>query len=194
MSENTMSNVHLVTIVVANLGGHEKYIHSEDIAIHADRLAPGKFTWRKYPEYIDLQVVNQALQDARRERNGGLVLGKSLTGWMLSPAGIKWISSLDVEGQEITDQLAGYRRGSLQMSQEIESNRLRNTEAFKSYEEDKGVEITLNDFYKFARINEYFPSKTRQRRFAFIDGVVIDNVELQDFWTVLKDKFPEEFR
>ena len=111
---------------------------------------------------------------------------------MLSPAGIKWLSSLDINEADGA-QLAGYRRGSLRMSQELEAVRLRNTGAFKSYLEDKGSEITLNDFYKFARINEYFPRTTRQRRFAFIEGVVNGNAELQEFWTILKAKFPEEF-
>lgn len=193
MSDHTMSNVHLVTIAIANLGGHEKYVDVEDIAIQVNQLAPGKFSWRKYPQYIDLQVVNYALQDARRERNGGLIVGRSSKGWMLSLAGMEWINSLDTTGKDAGRELVSYRKGSLLRSQELELNRLRRTEAFDLYLSNRTEELTLIDLYKFARINEYFPAKTRLRRFTFIQSVVKTDAELQDLWRVLQEKFAEEF-
>ena len=194
MSDHTMSNVHLVTIAIANLGGHEKYVDAEDVAIQVNQLAPGKFSWRKYPQYIDLQVVNYALQDARRERNGGLIVSsKRSRGWMLSPAGMEWISSLDKMGKKAGGELVSYRKGSLLFSQELELNRLRRTEAFGIYLENKTDELSVTDLYRFAKINEYYPAKTRQRRFAFIDTVVKRDTKLQNLWSILKEKFEEEF-
>ncbi|MCY4017818.1 MAG: hypothetical protein OXG39_00270 [Chloroflexi bacterium] len=193
MPDHTMSNVHLVTIAIANLGGHETYVDTEDIAIQVNELAPGKFSWRKYPEYIDLQVVKYALQDARRERNGGLVVGGSSGGWMLSLAGMEWINDLDTADKDTRGGLVSYRKGSLLLSQELELNRLRRTEAFSLYRENKTEELLLIDLYKFARINEYFPAKTRQRRFIFIENVVSRDAELQDLWSILKERFAEEF-
>lgn len=193
MHDNTLSNIQLVTIALGNLGGHEKQIDTEDIAIHVDELAPGKFSWRKYPQHIDLQVVNQSLQDARRERNGGLVLGNSARGWTLSQAGMEWIKNTNIADNRSLADLVSFRRGSLLLSQELEIRRLLDTNAFALFCEGKTVKLTRNDFFNFAKINEYFPQKARQRRFTFIESTISENEQLQGLWQFLKNRFAKEF-
>ncbi len=193
MAVNSLSNVFLVTIAVGNLGGHERPIDSEDIAIHVNELAPGKFNWRKYPEHIDLQVVNQALQDARRERNGALVLGSSVRGWMLTKSGMEWIKSLKLVNEQNFSDSVSLRRGSLLLSQEQELRRLQNTNAFALFCEGSIAKLTRNDFFNFAKINEYFPQKARQRRYAFIESTISGEEQLQDLWQLLRTKFAKEF-
>ena len=112
---------------------------------------------------------------------------------MLSLAGMEWINDLDTADKDTRGGLVSYRKGSLLLSQELELNRLRRTEAFSLYRENKTEELLLIDLYKFARINEYFPAKTRQRRFIFIENVVSRDAELQDLWSILKERFAEEF-
>jgi hypothetical protein len=43
-----LANHEIVTLAVYLLGGEAQRVDTEDIAIRANELAPGRFTWRKY--------------------------------------------------------------------------------------------------------------------------------------------------
>ena len=81
------------------LGGWQERVHTETIALKCYELAPSKLSWVKYPEYPDLAPARFALEAAKKPRYGSLVKGeserkrtvKSIGGWMLTAAGIKWI-------------------------------------------------------------------------------------------------------
>lgn len=192
MTDTTLSNIHLVTIALGNLDGHENPVDSEDVAVHVNQLAPGKFTWRKYSEYIDLQVVNQSLQDARRKRNGSLVTGSSSKGWMLSAAGMEWFKNFGLESTSDVREVQ-HRRGSIMRSQDLERRRLKDTQAHVLFCEGKLTEVTRNDFFEFAKINEYFPLKARSRRYEFIESAVAGHDELHEVWNFLRTTFAKEF-
>jgi hypothetical protein len=81
---------HLVVLALAQLGGGERWVDTEDIAVRARELAPEAFSWRKYPEQIDLDGVRVALHDAAKERYGCLVRGSVRIGWSLTAAGVGW--------------------------------------------------------------------------------------------------------
>ena len=193
MSLHSLSNIHLVTIALGNLDGHEHPVDSEDVAVHVNELAPGKFSWRKYPEYIDLQVVNQSLQDARRKRNGSLVTGSSSKGWMLSAAGMEWFKNFGFESTVGARDAIQYRRGSIMRAQGLERRRLKDTQAYVLFCEGKQTQITRNEFFEFAKINEYFPLKARARRYEFIDSAVAGHEELYELWNFLRTTFTKEF-
>jgi hypothetical protein len=53
-------------------------------------LAPGRFAWRKYPEQINLENVRVFLTDAKKLKNGALVMGGHRTGWTLSESGLQF--------------------------------------------------------------------------------------------------------
>ena len=61
-----LSNDQIVLLAVVQLGGAFKPIDPEDIAMAADKIAPGKFRWKKYPRQIDLELINNGLRDAVR--------------------------------------------------------------------------------------------------------------------------------
>ena len=193
MSDTGLSNIHLVTIALGNLDGHERPVDSEDVAVHVNELAPGKFTWRKYPEHIDLQVVNQSLQDARRKRNGALMMGSSSKGWMLSANGMEWFKNFGLKSTGDVRDVVQYRRGSIMRSQDLERRRLKDTEAYVLFCEGKLTEINRNGFFEFAKINEYFPLKARSRRYEFIESAVVGHDKLHEVWTFLRTTFPKEF-
>ena len=69
-------------------------------------LFPSSFSWVKYPNYPDKDIVRVALTDARKERYGGRVEGRAGTkrglssktnrdpiedGWILTSRGREWI-------------------------------------------------------------------------------------------------------
>lgn len=89
-----VSDKDIVLYALYLLGGWQKRIHTEDIALKCFQIAPSKFSWVKYPQYPDPQPVRFAL-----EKCGALVKGeserkksvKSVGGRMLTAEGIKWI-------------------------------------------------------------------------------------------------------
>lgn len=81
---------HVAVLALADLGGAERWVDTEDIAVRARELAPEAFSWRKYPDQIDLDGVRVALYDAAKPTYGKLVEGSVRTGWSLSPAGVEW--------------------------------------------------------------------------------------------------------
>ena len=82
-----LSNMEIVTLAVYFLGGQSRYVDTEDIAVKANELAPGRFTWVKYTSQINIHTIKTHLWDAKSERKGGLLLGSEKEGWMLSSSG-----------------------------------------------------------------------------------------------------------
>ena len=185
------SKPQFVTIAVALLDGDTVYVDREDVALKVNDIAPGRFNWRKYPERIDLDVVNGALRHAKKPQNGGLVVGNNKIGWMLSPAGLKWIETVDL-GAVDGELPVKYRKASISANQELERDRLFNTKAYHLFVAGKSKAITVQDFYEFARVNEYFQIKTRQRRYAIIANAVSDDDTLSKLWDLLQTKFSKE--
>lgn len=79
------------------LGGWQKRVHTENIALKCYELAPSKFSWVKYPQYPDLAPARFALEAVKKPEYGALVKGESerkrenIGGWMLTDRGIQWI-------------------------------------------------------------------------------------------------------
>ena len=191
MRTEDLSNPQLVTIAVALLGGEKEYVDREDIADRVNDIAPGRFNWRKYPERIDMVAVVVGLRDAKKPKNGGLLVGSNREGWMLSPTGLKWITTLDLSDFQ-NAQSVKYRTHSILAAQEAERARLRVTKAYDLFCKGRPEEITSQDFYQFARVNEYFQTKARQRRYRIIENTIIDDETLSELWDYLKERFPEE--
>ena len=87
------------------LDGATKLVHTEDIALKCHELAADSFSWVKHPEYPDKDIARVSLVDARKEKVGALVTGRSgqgkgqlhtvlqqrsLDGWQLTEKGISW--------------------------------------------------------------------------------------------------------
>ena len=190
MHLDELSNLELVTIAVALLDGDMEYIDREHIAIKVNDFAPGRFNWRKYPKRIDLDAVGAALRDAKKAKNGGLVIGSNSRGWMLSPAGSKWIEELDLEAIEGAESIS-YRKESISANREAERARLRGTRAYELFTDGRPKEIGLQDFYQFVRMNEYFQSRARERRYTIVATAVAGEDILSRLWELLKERFAE---
>lgn len=88
-------------------GGVSRHVHTEDVAVKCFEIAPESFSWTKHPEYPDKDIVRVALTDARKDKMGRLVIGRSgrgrghdsggqgirrQDGWQLTESGATWIS------------------------------------------------------------------------------------------------------
>lgn len=186
MTRRRLSNVHVLLLAVAHLGGDSRSVHTEDAAIEAFRIAPARFGWRKYPERIDLEQVRRSLTEAT-QKSPPLLVGSVRRGWMLSKDGIRWIEAH-------TDDLpepAEHRRGSISDAIEIERFRLKETTAWRKLKAGSIDKLTLNDLFEFARINEYFSDAKRHERFNIISTAVEGDAELTSLWQLLQQHFPD---
>jgi len=88
-----LSAWQLVVLAVARCGGAMKSVDTEDVAIAVHGLAPGRFSWRKHQDQINLEHVRVALSDAKKPKCGALLTGSGDAGWMLSAAGKAFVDS-----------------------------------------------------------------------------------------------------
>lgn len=101
MNKAELSNAEIIAYVIFNLGGNERKIHTEHIAMECFKVAKERFSWRlpEYKEYPDKQHVREALKDAKYFKEGRLITGRSgvevkdkeVDGWMLTPEGVRWV-------------------------------------------------------------------------------------------------------
>lgn len=91
--KDTLSDKDIAIYALYILGGWQKRVHTEDIALKCYELAPSKFSWVKYPQFPDPTPTRFALEKA-----GNLAKGeserkrtsKNIGGWMLTADGIDW--------------------------------------------------------------------------------------------------------
>ena len=88
MTQKPLSNLEIVVLALYALSGDGSPVSTEDVAVKANEIAPGRFAWKKYPEQINLEHVRVFLTDAKKEKNGRLVGGGNATGWILSDRGL----------------------------------------------------------------------------------------------------------
>ena len=108
MSHKIPSNRDLVVFALSMMGSITDRFHTEAIAIRCHELFPTSFSWTTRPDLPDKDVVRIALTDARKEKFGALVEGRSgqgkgqyqwtqrapmLDGWSLTEAGFTWIEA-----------------------------------------------------------------------------------------------------
>lgn len=75
-----LTQSQIVTLAVYLLGGDQQAVDTEDAAIKAHELAPGRFSWRKDPEQIHLELIRVYLSNAKEAHKGALVVGSGRTG------------------------------------------------------------------------------------------------------------------
>lgn len=89
----------LVVYVVYYLSQSGTEINTEDIVATCFLLFPKRFQLRTYPQWPDSEVVSKRWVDCRHK---GLILGKTATGFSLTPNGLKL-------AEKVSDQLTGKR-------------------------------------------------------------------------------------
>src|SRR5688572_29822333 len=87
VSDRGLANHQIVTVAVYLLGGEVGPVDTEDIAVKASELAPGRFSWRKYPAQINLELIRVYLSDAKKPDKGGYLIGSGSAGWQLTQDG-----------------------------------------------------------------------------------------------------------
>jgi hypothetical protein len=155
------------------LGGDRAPIDTENVAIEADRLAPGRFRWRKFKEHIDLGLVRNGLQDARKKR---LVDGGAHRGWVLTAAGMQEASTLL---PELADPSTRERVATEQRQWESrERTRLLAEPAFHVAVQQGAAAVKTRDALRLFKLDEYTSTERRSERLRRFALLFTDDPEL----------------
>ena len=168
-SIDELSNHEIVTLAVFLCGGQLHPVDTEDVAVKAHQLAPGRFAWRKHPEQISLDAVRKRLWDAQSAEKGyGYVTGSERSGWTLTPAGQKF-----AQEHEHSVQVPGTDRKRLSRDEQRwvtrERARLMESPAVNKFLNGAANEITRREAEYVFRLDDYVIGETRQRK---IDRVI----------------------
>ena len=155
-----LSNHEVVTLAVYLLGGDSQYIDTEDVAVKANEIAPGRYTWRKYPDQINIENLRAFMSDAKKEKTGGYLLGSGTKGWMLTPAGLAFAKA---NAARVSDALDPEVRLTSQERRwrSRERGRVSTSTAFAKLSEGRGDDVTRQDAEAVFRINDYIVGAAR---------------------------------
>ena len=157
-----LANHEVVTIAVFLLRGDMQPVDTEDAAVKAAEIAPGRFSWRKYPAQISLDAVRKRLWDACREDKGGYLIGSEKDGWRLTHSGLRFAE----ENIARLESVAARRPLTLKEKQwrSRERERMLGTDAFEQFESSGGGTFAQADAERFFRVDEHVGSRQRRAR------------------------------
>jgi hypothetical protein len=157
------SNEVIILLALFRLGGASKFVDCEDVAYLSNELAPGRFTWVKYRDQINIHTIKTRLWVAKSERGGSLVIGSDRQGWMLTREGLAVVQALETDVGNQTR----YRQSPEDQWREHERARLLTTEAYQKLARTPQPDaylVSQDEAEAFFRLNAYVVGKTRAHK------------------------------
>lgn len=173
MAGRTYANHEIVVLATFLAGGQSGYADTEDIAVKANEIAPGRFTWRKYKEQINIDTVRKRLWDASKADKGAYLVGSERDGWLLTRAGIAFCKK---NGDALTSKAEHKKRFSQREQSFFDRERVRMLAepAYQKLLADRGKDISAIEAEQFFRLDDYVIGKARntklQRSIAAFDN------------------------
>jgi len=155
------SNHEIVTLAVYLIGGDTQRVDTEDVAVRANEIAPGRFNWRKHSDQINIENVRAFLSDAKKEKNGGYLRGAGKDGWLLTESGVAFAKKNVTNLRDVDlsrDRLSAKERKWLQHERE----RMLSTEAFAKHSAGMAETITGQEADSFFRLDVYVTGSARE--------------------------------
>jgi hypothetical protein len=185
----------LVTWAVHQLGGDQRHIDTEDVAVRVFQFAPKRFGWRKYPEQINLELVRVYLSDAKKVEHGELLSGSGKTGWRLTRKGLEWLAStrkrLDAfQKDEPVDRRS--RAGSVDSNRrDREHKRILSLPAWAHWVEGERS-VVLADAREVFRLDSYATPSVRESKLTRLKAMFADDEDLSRFLAHLSAEIDKE--
>jgi len=154
------------------LGGTEEAVHTEDIAVRLESFAPEMFSWQKYRDRLDKELVRVALSDAKLK--AGFVVGSHSKGWMLTAAGAAFAKKRSAVEKHETPQ----RRTADDIQLTRERTRLLESDAYARLTGGAVDEITADEADAFFRLNVYVRGDSREKKITRIENHFVNDPEL----------------
>jgi hypothetical protein len=172
-----LSNIEIVTLAVYLLGGDSRHVDTEDVAVKANEIAPKRFSWRKYPDQINLEIIRVYLSDGKKPSKGGYLIGSGREGWLLTSKGLDFAKGraprLTVIGQSQAPRSPKERQWL-----QAERRRLLTSEAFELFSSDGIGAVSEQQASMFFRIDEYVRTTEREQKITRIVNAFRDDPQL----------------
>jgi hypothetical protein len=182
LTRNPSQN-EVVTLAVYRLGGGQRAIDTEDVAVEAHRLAPGRFAWRKYPDQINLELVRVYLSDAKKPEKGEMLIGSGRTGWRLTQRGLAWAkkAAREIESVETSRSREQSLSGSIDEQRwRRERKRIQTTAAWRLWSEGQR-DIPRPALKEVFRIDSYAKGDMREAKITRVLSLFHDDADLKPF-------------
>lgn len=160
-----LTNVQIAVLAAYLAGASRGQADTEDVAVKAAELAPGRFSWRKYPEQINIETIRKRLWDATSDKMGRLLTGSERDGWLLTEAGLRFC-------QEHSEELSKTGEATVRLSQKEqawatrERVRMQSEMAFRKWLDSRSDEIQHVEAERFFRIDDYIVGDLRRSRIS----------------------------
>ena len=124
---------------------------------------PGRFTWRKYKDQINIDTVRKRLWDAAKPEKGGYLIGSEKAGWRLTKAGFDFARK-SVNKTNITGLGKQRKSREEQASDARRPRRMTQQDAFVKFTKGRAQDITKADAERFFRIDDYVTGRSRSAK------------------------------
>jgi hypothetical protein len=195
------SNIEIVVVVLAQLGGATRKVHTEQIAAKAYELAPDRFSW-SLPEYRskdwpDKQAVRFALENEKRKESGRRVDGDTAhgdsarDGWRLSPLGAEWVAA---NQDRILKSLSAKSNSIPRKEAQRFCKRLKKESVYQSFVSTGNVDnVSRYDFTDLLLCSPDAHTDTIRLKFDRLLSVahLVADSEILSFLTACQQRFPE---
>ena len=163
-SPRTLANHEVVVLATYLAGGRTSYTDTEDIAVKANEIAPGRFTWRKYKEQINIETVRKRLWDATKPEKGGYLVGSERDGWLLTQTGFKFCKK-HLRLLKVGDGTTSTRRSQREQTWiSRERARMLAEAAYQKFATGQTKSITPVEAERFFRVDDYVVGTARKTK------------------------------
>lgn len=147
----------------------------------ANEIAPGRFTWHKYPDQINIELVRTYLSAAKGRH--GYLAGKGSDGWSLTVEGLAWVKTtgLTLLNEDQSRSRAERKGGSSDEAKwKRERARVTDTEAWKRWILGE-QSIPVREAEAVFRIDDYAVGRTRDLKIARVREMFDDDPDIAPF-------------
>jgi hypothetical protein len=194
-----LNNLEISLFALYKLGGITQKVHTEKIAFECFNLAQERFSWRlkEFNKFPDKSPVRFALEQAKKEEYGNLVIGKAggdfagseREGWRFTPVGAKWIKENE---ERIAKVLKQERPEFPQREAERFIRHLKSDFAFTKFKKDGNLEnISKYNFSDLLNCPPDADLEIKKQKFVTLQTTaeLIKDNEIINFLKQCKEKF-----
>jgi hypothetical protein len=189
------TTAEIVVWAVLLLGGDQRRVDTEDVAVKAFELAPDRLAWRKHPKQINLELVRVNLSNAKKAEYGRLLTGSGRTGWSLTRSGLQWLRAARSRLKRMGASGPGARKstaGSIDSTRlDRERKRILSLAAWKRWA--AGDEsVVLTEAREVFRLDSYSIAAVRETKLTRLRAMFDDDPELSPFLERLSDEIDKQ--
>jgi len=179
-----LANHEIVVLAAYLAGADSSFADTEDIANKANELVPGRFTWRKYKEQINIDAVRKRLWDATKPEKGAYLIGSERTGWRLTKEGFDFACH-HLEAGDMEQLSRAPASQAERVAQTRELKRMMNEDAFQKIRLGQTDSIKGSEAERFFRIDDYVTGKARTAKIERFRIIATESRELSEAIEIL---------